>query len=272
MDDEARRGELRNFLMECRARLLPDQVGIVCAGRRRVPGLRREEVAQLADISTAWYTLLETGREIRVSPRMLDRVAAALRLNDQEKIYLFSLAIDELPTMPRLSVDSVGSTGREYFELMTFARRSRTASTLRELADLTTDVLFDLARPAEVAYFVEAELATQTFAFTSQRTAPGVVPVPRERLGFSSVHDAEEVLVRGESFAEHNLIESRHALFRERARTLGSGRFMSAGLKARNLDGAIGYVQPSREPHSDRDRELLGLLAEIVHLALAART
>src|SRR5664279_5741029 len=237
MDDKARRRELRTFLMECRARLSPDQVDIGSpAGRRRVPGLRREEVAQLADISTAWYTLLETGREIRVSPRMLDRVAAALRLNDQERLYLFSLALDELPTLPRFSVESVGSTGREYFELMTFARRARAASTLQELADLTTDVLFDIARPTEVAYFVEAELASQTFAFTSQRTAPGVAPVPRERLGFSSVHDAQEVLVRGESFAEHNLVESRHALFRERARTLGSGRFISAGHKARNLD------------------------------------
>ena len=257
--------------MECRARLSPDDVGIVSVGCRRVPGLRREEVAELADVSAAWYTLLETAREIRVSPRMLDRLAAALRLNDQEKIYLFSLAIDELPTLPRSTVESVGSSGREYFELMTFARRSRAAATLKELGDLTVEVLFGLTQPAEVAYFVEGDPSTRTFAFTAQRTAPRVFPVPHERLGFSSVHDAEEVLVRGELFAEHNLLESRHALFRERAKKLGTGRFMSAGVKAPGLDGAIGYAQPVREPHSNHDRQLLGLLAEMVHLALATR-
>lgn len=83
--------------MRWRARLTPKDVGIVSLGRRRVAGLRREEVAELAQISVQWYTMLESGRGIRVSPRMLDRLAAALRLSDKEKIELFSLAMDELP-------------------------------------------------------------------------------------------------------------------------------------------------------------------------------
>ena len=271
MEDRARKSALRDFLMECRARLQPQDVGLVSIGRRRVPGLRREEVAQLADISAAWYTLLETARDIRVSPRMLGRVAAALRLNEEERVYLFSLAIDELPTVPRATPESAGSIGREYFQLTNFARRSRAASTVAELGSLTTGVLFDLMQPAQVAYFVEADLATETFAFAAQRTAPGVAPVPGKRFSMSSVHDGEEVLVKGGLFAEHNLPQSRHAIFRERARAQGSGRFMSAGVKGPGFDGALGYFEPACEPHSDRERHLLGLLAEIVHLALAAR-
>ncbi len=92
----SRRAELRNFLKACRARLTPEDVGLVSVGRRRVPGLRRDEVAELCGISLAWYTLLESAREIRVSPRLLDRLSCALRLDDEEKVRLFALAIDEL--------------------------------------------------------------------------------------------------------------------------------------------------------------------------------
>ena len=57
-------------------------------------------MAGLAGISPLWYTMLESARDIRVSPQMLHRVSTALRLNDNEKAYLFSLAIDELPLLP----------------------------------------------------------------------------------------------------------------------------------------------------------------------------
>jgi len=142
---------------------------------------------------------------------------------------------------------------------------------VQELGDLAAEVLFDLTRSAQVAYFVEADLATRTFAFTRQRTATGISPVPHQRFSLSSVHDAEAVLVKGGLFAEHNLARADHAIFRERARALGAGRFMSAGVKGPAFDGAIGYFQTNREPHSAAERQLLRLLAEIVHLALAAR-
>ncbi|HTV92384.1 MAG TPA: helix-turn-helix transcriptional regulator [Verrucomicrobiae bacterium] len=92
-----RREELRNFLKTCRARLRPEDVGLRSVGRRRVSGLRREEVAELSGVSLEWYTLLETAQDIRVSPQLLDRISGALRLNDQEKLQLFLLAIEELP-------------------------------------------------------------------------------------------------------------------------------------------------------------------------------
>lgn len=99
---EERRSKLRNSLMRWRARLQPEEVGVVSLGRRRVPGLRREEVAELVGISLEWYRKFEMACNVRVSPRLLNRLAAVLQLSDKEKIELFSLAMDELYSVPSL--------------------------------------------------------------------------------------------------------------------------------------------------------------------------
>jgi len=271
MSDRARREALRGFLMECRARLQPEDVGLCPVGRRRVPGLRREEVADLVGISPAWYTLLETARDIRVSPRMLDRLADALRMSEEEKVYLFSLAIDELPTMPRATPESIGLTGSTYSELREFAHRTHSASSVQELAGQSADLLFKLAPHAEIAYFVEADLANRRFWVPGQHTGPHF-ELPRERFDFSDVHDAEEVLVQGGLFAESNVVQVHHEMFGDRARQLGAGRFISAGVKGPKFDGAIGYFEGGKEPFSEDERNAVGLVAEILHLALSART
>jgi transcriptional regulator with XRE-family HTH domain len=87
------RTEIRDFLATRRARLSPDQVGLPAGGgRRRVPGLRREEVAVLAGVSTEWYTRLEKGHISGVSEDVLEAVSRALQLDDAERSYLFDLA------------------------------------------------------------------------------------------------------------------------------------------------------------------------------------
>ncbi|MBB4688401.1 helix-turn-helix transcriptional regulator [Amycolatopsis jiangsuensis] len=86
------RGEIRDFLASRRARITPAQVGLPTSARRRVAGLRREEVAVLAGVSTEWYTRLEKGHIGGVSEDVLDAVARALRLDDDERTYLFDLA------------------------------------------------------------------------------------------------------------------------------------------------------------------------------------
>jgi transcriptional regulator with XRE-family HTH domain len=87
------RSEIRDFLATRRARLTPDQVGLPPGGgRRRVPGLRREEVAVLAGVSTEWYTRLEKGHVAGVSDDVLEAVARALRLDEAERVHLFDLA------------------------------------------------------------------------------------------------------------------------------------------------------------------------------------
>lgn len=80
------------FLRNRRARLTPEVAGIVSYGERRVPGLRREEVAMLAGVSVTYYTRLEQGQDIRASESVLAALARALRLTDVEKRHLHDLA------------------------------------------------------------------------------------------------------------------------------------------------------------------------------------
>src|SRR6202041_662595 len=83
----------RNFLRTRRARIRPEEVGLPPATLRRTPGLRREEVAQLAGVSGTWYTWLEQKRPIGVSSGVLDSLARVLRLDPAERMQLFQLAL-----------------------------------------------------------------------------------------------------------------------------------------------------------------------------------
>src|ERR1700728_955779 len=94
--DQERRLRLRAFLVHARSRLLPVNVGLPETGRRRVPGLRREEVAELVGISAEWYRLFESGRPITVSSHVLERLAQALGLDAFDQANLFRLALPEL--------------------------------------------------------------------------------------------------------------------------------------------------------------------------------
>ncbi|GGU07944.1 MULTISPECIES: helix-turn-helix transcriptional regulator [Streptomyces] len=87
-----RLAELREFLMSRRARVTPAEAGLPEGGRRRTPGLRREEVAVLAGVGVSWYQWLEQGRDITVSPQVLDSVARVLRLSAIERRHLYVLA------------------------------------------------------------------------------------------------------------------------------------------------------------------------------------
>jgi len=87
------RSDIRDFLASRRARITPQQAGLLPGGgRRRVPGLRREEVAVLAGVSTDWYTRLEKGHIAGVSEDVLAAVARALQLDEAERAHLSNLA------------------------------------------------------------------------------------------------------------------------------------------------------------------------------------
>lgn len=98
------REDIRDFLISRRGRLSPEQVGLPAGNRRRVAGLRREEVAVLSGVSTEWYTRLEKGHISGVSEDVLAAVARALQLSEDERAYLFDLAEAARPsrrTTPR---------------------------------------------------------------------------------------------------------------------------------------------------------------------------
>ncbi|MFC6061969.1 helix-turn-helix transcriptional regulator [Streptomyces ochraceiscleroticus] len=94
-----RRHELAAFLRSRRERITPERVGLPRGPRRRTPGLRREEVAQLAAVGVTWYTWLEQARDIHVSAQVLDAVARALLFDASERAHLFALAdaVDPAP-------------------------------------------------------------------------------------------------------------------------------------------------------------------------------
>jgi len=86
------RVRLGEFLRARRERFSPADFGLTSIGRRRTPGLRREEVAQLAGISIAYYTWIEQGRDLNMSPDVLNALARALRFSKAERTHLFTLA------------------------------------------------------------------------------------------------------------------------------------------------------------------------------------
>lgn len=97
---QARRGELASFLRHRRERISPQDIGLVTSGRRRTPGLRREEVAQLAGVGVTWYTWLEQGRDITPSVQVLDAISRTLQLDQHERTHLFRLAAAPDPAGP----------------------------------------------------------------------------------------------------------------------------------------------------------------------------
>lgn len=95
MDEKERREALAAFLRTRRALLQPAEVGLPARKRRRTPGLRREEVAELANIGVSWYTLLEQGQDVHPSRQVLSSLSQALRLTATEERHLFLLASGE---------------------------------------------------------------------------------------------------------------------------------------------------------------------------------
>lgn len=113
------RRELGDFIRSHREKLQPEEFGLAQGSRRRTPGLRREEIAQLAGVSTTWYTWMEQGRDVSMSATALSRLARVMRFNPAERAYLFDLAArrdpqstnddagSELPAGVRAAVEAI---------------------------------------------------------------------------------------------------------------------------------------------------------------------
>ncbi|MFD8272826.1 MmyB family transcriptional regulator [Streptomyces flaveolus] len=115
---QVRRHELAAFLRSRRERIAPEQVGLPRGRRRRTPGLRREEVAQLSAVGVTWYTWLEQARDIQVSVQVLDALARALLLDPTERAHLFRLAgaVDPTPATVCPSISPAVRALLEQFE------------------------------------------------------------------------------------------------------------------------------------------------------------
>lgn len=99
------RAELGRFLRARREQLSPRDLGFPNAGRRRTPGLRREEVAVAAGLSATWYTYLEQGRDRDVSPAVLDSLARTLLMTEDERRYMHLLMYGHVPHVQKLAAE-----------------------------------------------------------------------------------------------------------------------------------------------------------------------
>ncbi|MBB5933078.1 helix-turn-helix transcriptional regulator [Streptomyces zagrosensis] len=127
-ETDVRRSELAAFLRSRRERIAPEQVGLPRGRRRRTPGLRREEVAQLSAVGVTWYTWLEQARDIHVSAQVLDSIARALLLDPNERTHLFTLAAvaDPAPGTECASIsESVRAMLRQLEPILVCVQNSR---------------------------------------------------------------------------------------------------------------------------------------------------
>lgn len=108
--------ELGDFLRTRRARLTPEEVGLPRGSRRKTPGLRRAEVAQMVGVSVDWYTWLEQGRSITPSTQVLERLVQTLRLDANERNHLFLLAQQQAPPALLLETEIVSPALQHFLD------------------------------------------------------------------------------------------------------------------------------------------------------------
>lgn len=193
MDNQA---EVREFLTTRRARLSPEQAGIIGGGRRRVQGLRREEVAMLAGMSSDYYAKMERGNLAGVSPEVLNALALALRLDEAETDHLHDLARAAEPAPIRRRARAVTATVRPSLQRFldtntatpTFIQNRRTdliatnpigeallSPLLHDPANQRNNARFTFLNPASHTFYPDWEHGADSLV-ASMRTAAGQNP------------------------------------------------------------------------------------------------
>jgi len=149
INGEARRSALRNFLTSCRARLRPSDVGLPSVEGRRCPGLRREEVAELAGVSAHWYALFESGSSHRrFSADFVRRVADVLQLDERERATLNRLALPEVATAIESFERSVQDGAfRSFKKIRAFSRSIHAASSFEEATLAAIKTIYSIGLP-----------------------------------------------------------------------------------------------------------------------------
>jgi transcriptional regulator with XRE-family HTH domain len=211
------RSEIRDFLTSRRARITPEEVGLESFGPRRVPGLRREEVATLAGVSVDYYNRMERGNLSGASEGVLDALARALRLDEAERAHLFDLARASQPTargQRRSTKQNVRPSVQWMLDSMTgsaaIAENGRLdALATNQLARAFHSHLFDgSGRPVNFARFIFLDPRAKEFFADWERSARDCVALLRSEAGRSPLDRGLSDLVgelstRSEEFRGH---------------------------------------------------------------------
>src|SRR4051812_47862201 len=273
------KSEIRDFLTSRRARITPQDAGLRTFGPRRVPGLRREEVATLAGLSVDYYNRLERGNLGGASDSVLDALADALRLDDAERAHLFDLARASQPTASRGRRRPATQTVRPSVQWMldsmtasaAFAENGRLdALGANRLGRALYPALFGAGRrqPANWARFVFLNLEARNFYGDWDRTAKDCVAILRSEAG-RNPHDRELSDLVGELATQSEEFRGLWAAHNVRLHTKGVKRFNHPVVGELELsfnrldvvaDAGLMIVAYPAEPGS-RSAEAFGLLA-----------
>ena len=186
------KSEIREFLTSRRAKLTPDEVGLISYGPRRVPGLRREEVAVLAGVSVPYYTRLERGNLSGVSESVLEALARALELDDAERAHLFDLARAAQPATParrRPRKERIRPSVQRMLDAITGGPAAVINGRLDMLATNTlarglySELYVDPVRPVNHARFVFLSPRATNFYDDWERAADDTVAILRTAAG-----------------------------------------------------------------------------------------
>lgn len=275
------RNEVGEFLRSRRDRITPEQAGMIGGGRRRVPGLRREEVATLADISVDYYARMERGDLRGVSPEILDSVARALRLDEAETDHLHDLARAAAPWPTRQRKPRTDQTIRPSLQRLVDAvtdaaiwvrdRRMNPVTANPLGRALYAPVLEDPEGRGNTARFMFLSPAAHTFFPDWDTNADAIVATMRGYAG-QNPRDKQltdligELVTRSEAFrirwAAHNVRHHRTGVKRFHHPQVGD---MELTYEAMNLPGnpdwlMFGYTAEPGTASAERLR-LLGSLA-----------
>jgi transcriptional regulator with XRE-family HTH domain len=210
--------DIREFLTSRRARITPQQAGLTSYGSRRVPGLRREEVAVLAGLSVPYYTRLERGDIAGASASVLEALARALQLDDAERAHLFDLARTAQPTTGRPRRREAKQRSRPEIQWTLDTITGAAAYVSNERLDilatnalgraLFSELYAGPARPANHARFVFLDPRAEAFYPDWDRAARETAAILRSAAG-RDPHDRElsdlvgELATQSEAFRTH---------------------------------------------------------------------
>jgi transcriptional regulator with XRE-family HTH domain len=271
--------EIREFLTSRRGRITPEQAGLRTYGSspRRVPGLRREEVALLAGVSVDYYTRLERGNAAGVSSTVLEALARALRLDETERVHLFDLArAAHTSTTPRRRrrQQRIRPDVQHMLDAMSgvpaFVRNGRLdiVGANRLFRALYSQHFDDAAQPQNTARFIFLDPRATTFYVDWDRVAHDVVAVLRAEAG-RDPYDRELSDLVGELSTRSELFRKLWAAHNVRSHDTGLKRFHHPVVGELNLtfesmelvaDPGLTMTVYTAEPGS-KSEEALNLLA-----------
>jgi transcriptional regulator with XRE-family HTH domain len=226
------KSQIREFLTSRRARITPEQVGLPIYGEnRRVPGLRREEVALLAGVSVDYYTRLERGNAGGVSDSVLDALARALRLDEAERSHLFDLARATQPTAARRrrpTKQQVRPAVQRILDAMThapaFIRNGRLdLLAANQLGYALYSTYLTPGRPANTARFVFLDPGSEDFYDDWDHVANELVAILRSEAG-RNPYDRDLTNLIGELSTQSEIFRTKWAAHNVRFHDTGTKR------------------------------------------------